>query len=64
VPPNAQDFVVEIAREAGFFWGGKFSKPDPRHFYVNPPGGRKKAIRDAQKRYKCLINAEECRCSK
>ena len=54
IPASERQAVVDAAAEAGLSWGGDFKRKDPVHFYRSPPGRRSRAIRDAQKRYRCL----------
>lgn len=52
--PEVQKKIREAAQDAGLKWGGNFRRPDPPHFYDNPPIDRKKAIECAVKRYQQL----------
>jgi RHS repeat-associated protein len=41
VPNKLRKNLIENARKSGFHWGGNFTKPDPVHFYIEVPGGKK-----------------------
>ena len=64
IPASERQTVVDAAADAGLFWGGHFKHRDPVHFYMNPHGRRSRAIRDAQRRYKCLHGiGSACSCT-
>ena len=63
IPASDRQAVVDAAAEAGLLWGGHFRRRDPVHFYMNPHVRRSRAIRDAQRRFKCLGGvAAACSC--
>jgi hypothetical protein len=45
-----RNIVLQNAINAGLSWGGRFSSPDPVHFYRDP-GNREQLIQEAQREY-------------
>lgn len=56
LPPEHREIVLRAAQDAGLQWGGDFRRPDPPHFYVEPPVERRRAIENATSDYNEMVN--------
>jgi hypothetical protein len=59
LPPEHREVILRAAQGAGLQWGGDFRRPDPPHFYVEPPIDRQRAIENATHDYNEMVNPEQ-----